>query len=138
MCYFINLKIIPEGKLSEAKIAEIDLALERLTKRESILRWGDFPQWQITDGHCACDFVLQHGAAITKANLAVELVKNAAVKNIQIGWTWAGGVEIAMKPDAPVERLTIEEFLTRNANFAMQDETWYRLNDLNKYASERE
>ena len=134
MCYFINLKITPEGKPNEAKIAEIKSLLERLAKQEKVVLQGAFPTWQISSCRdCGCDDVLQNGAAITKANLAAELVRNAAVKNIQIGWTWARDADIAMKPDAPTERITIEEFLTRSANFALQDATWYRMNDASKY-----
>ena len=134
MCYFINLKITPEGKPNEAKIAGVKSLLERLAKREKLILQGEFPVWQISSCRdCGCDDVLQNGTAITKASLAAELVRNAVVKNIQIGWTWARGADIAMKPDTPVERITVEEFLTRNANFALQDETWYRLNDISKY-----
>lgn len=133
MCYFINLKITLEGKPNEAKITEVKSALEQLAKREKITLRGDFPQWQITDGHCACDFVLQNGAVVNKTVFAIETAKNAVVKNVQFGWTWTKNADIALKPDARIERITVEDFLTSNARADLKAEIWYRMSDLSKY-----
>ena len=128
MCYFINLKITPQ-RLPEPA----NELVERLAKRAQIHLRGEFPLLQLTNGQCSCSFFLNGDRAITVAPLVEELVKADCVKRVEVGLTWAKGADVTLKPDAEVQRLSVQEFVALNGIGGLQSEVWYRLNDPDKY-----
>ena len=124
MCWFIQLKVTARKRPDEAAAT-----IERLAERFGVYLRGQFPALYVTDGHCSCDYVQNDGRAIHIASFIEAVVKAEQIKNVEVGWTW--GEQI--KPEAAVERLSVQEFAAHNVSVSLKPDTWYRLNDPDKY-----
>ncbi len=124
MCFFITLKITPQRKADEA-----EAALARLASGHGLHLRGVFPVVQVTDGHCSCGFVVEKERAVSIAPFLAQLSGAPEVKSVHVGWAWGGQMPI----EANVERLSVQEFLTRNAQAGLALNTWYRLHDAARY-----
>lgn len=125
MCYFIKIKIVPEGVEQKAK-----KHFQMPQSPEKVKVEGEFPTFTLTDGHCACDFVKAKGTTILeKITPFVEnLLTCSAVKRVNIIWYWTNFPENADK-----EKLAIQEFKNRNQRKLLMKDTWFSINDPSKY-----
>ena len=128
MCFFINLEFTLQPKLT-GRPASLDF----LAKLHSVSLRGTFPVLQVTDGHCSCHLVLLEGRSISVTDFVQEVLTAEEIKNIRVGWTWAIGQNVQMKPDISEIRLTVQEFVERNAAAELQPDVWYRLHDPTRY-----
>src|SRR4051812_36142825 len=109
MCFFINLEVkCQPGRTGNST------TLDHLAKLHSIRLQGTFPILQVTDGHCSCLQVLSEGRTIGITDFVQELMTDDEIKNVRIGWTWAVGQNVQMKPDVDEVRLSVQEFVKRN------------------------
>lgn len=125
MCYFLQLNVSAQGRDEPVRVA-----VQRLAENAKLVLQGEFPAWQVTDGHCSCDFVPK-GRSVTMERFLADLVQLPEVKFLPLGWSWSE----PLPADAPTERLSIQEFHERNAAGLLHQDVWYRLYDPGKYPS---
>jgi hypothetical protein len=128
MCFFINLEVTLQPRQTGSPAS-----LDRLAKLHSLSLRGTFPVLQVTDGHCSCRQVLSEGRTIGIIDFVQEVLTAEEIKNVRIGWTWAVGQNVQMKPDVSEERLSLQEFVERNAAEELHPDVWYRLHDATRY-----
>ena len=128
MCFFITLEV-----MAQKRVADAQAAIAGLAAKYDLCLQGEFPGFQITDGHCSCRLVSSEGQAVRPTAFLEELAQIQDVKHVRIGWTWAEGRTTAMKPDTEEARLSLAEFVTLNAAGELHADIWYRLHDADKY-----
>ncbi len=129
MCWFIHLIVHPNGKLAAA-----ETFLRATVARHKLYLRGAYPDGlAITNGHCSCDLVVPNGIKAPVAECLDELVQAEAVKSVQVGWLFGD----EMPAETKVERLSIGDFMERNAVQQLTFEIWYRVNAPEKYLRRR-
>ena len=123
MCWFISLNVTMLRKQDDGGVV-----IAALADRFGVYLTGEFPSLRIMNWHCSCDYVLNDGKAISVAPFVEAVVEDETVKRIGVGWTWSG----AMRPDAAMERLAVQEFVIRDQEASLEADIWYRLIDPDK------
>lgn len=125
MCWFIYLRVAPEGQPGPAEARVAEAAASHGLRLE-----GAFPAYRVTNGQCACDLVREQGRRVEVEEFVAALVRAPEVKNASVGWAWTD----ALPESAPTERMELAEFQRRNESAELSPDVWYRLNDPTKYA----
>lgn len=124
MCYFIRIRVQPEGKPERARQACLELAAA-----QRIALVGEFPEYALVSGGCSCDYVEHEGRSIQVSGFIAELAGRPDVKYVRVTWGWGDNWTV----DQPEERLAAAEFQARNSAAALQADTTYRVNEPRKY-----
>jgi hypothetical protein len=88
---------------------------------------GKFPEYWITDGHCACNFVGKNGTSLHKEviSIFVEAIACDSVKRIEVRWYFGDNPGEPLKTN----RMDIADFELANVNSNLSPNTLYKLND---------
>jgi hypothetical protein len=119
MCYELSVKVVLQN---ESALMRGQFGPPRLP--EPYRFRGQYPDFRVDDGHCACDLVSK-GSIKLIPRAAEQLLGQDNVKRVEILWRW-----IADPPnECDIERISIEEFLRRNNSGQLFAGHRYRIND---------